>query len=120
MNTPAAISARPSTSRWRWSSTGSRSDEGRGRRRSGEERARRAGRRGALRARVRARAERAGARLRVVAIPRNFDVVAPEPASGPLPSLYDVRLDRTEMNDFSRAPRVLVVEDDDDIAQALQ
>jgi DNA-binding response OmpR family regulator len=58
--------------------------------------------------------------LRVEAIQRNFDVPCPEPALLALPSLYKAEVDRTDMNDFSRAPRVLVVEDDDDIAQALQ
>src|SRR4029077_20882769 len=57
---------------------------------------------------------------RVEAIPRNFDVQLWEPSLWALPSLYEPEVDRNAMNDFSRAPRVLVVEDDDDIAQALQ
>jgi DNA-binding response OmpR family regulator len=62
---------------------------------------------------------RGEARLRVLAIPRNFDTERPEPASGPYHRFTRGDLHK-DMNDFSRAPRVLVVEDDEDIAQALQ
>jgi two-component system, OmpR family, response regulator MprA len=77
------------------------------------------------RARGRARAlraageRRAGARLRGGVITRNFDAKAPEPAPGPY-HRFSARKYIKTMNDFSRAPRVLVVEDDEDIAQALQ
>jgi DNA-binding response OmpR family regulator len=70
---------------------------------------------------------RAGERLRVLAIGRNFDAFRREPAPGPYhrftDPIYIKSNDRflwTAMTDFSRAPRVLVVEDDEDIAQALQ
>jgi len=121
MNTPAATSARPSTSRWRWSSSGRRgsppasSDRGLARpprRRVRVERARAGGRR-------RAAGGRPEARLRAGAIPRNFDTSGPEPASEPYHRFTRGYLHK-DMNDFSRAPRVLVVEDDEDIAQALQ
>ncbi len=80
----------------------------------------RAARAGALRLAVeRALCARAGARLRVLAIPRNFDAGPAEPAPGPYHRFSARRYIKT-MNDFSRAPRVLVVEDDEDIAQALQ
>jgi DNA-binding response OmpR family regulator len=62
---------------------------------------------------------RGEARLRVLAIPRNFDAESPEPASEPYHRFTRGDLHK-DMNDFSRAPRVLVVEDDEDIAQALQ
>jgi DNA-binding response OmpR family regulator len=62
---------------------------------------------------------RGEARLRVLAIPRNFDTERPEPASEPYHRFTRGDLHK-DMNDFSRAPRVLVVEDDEDIAQALQ
>jgi DNA-binding response OmpR family regulator len=58
-------------------------------------------------------------RLRVAAIPRNFDADLPEPAAGPYHRFRADGYIKT-MNDYSRAPRVLVVEDDEDIAQALQ
>ncbi len=129
MNTPAATSARPSTSRWRWSSTGTL----KGTSRRGSPPGSSAPRLGALRRRrrrpVRARAgalRRLGdARLpvplgvRVPAISRNFDARRPEPPSGPYHRFTPCDYIKT-MNDFSRAPRVLVVEDDEDIAQALQ
>jgi DNA-binding response OmpR family regulator len=57
--------------------------------------------------------------LRVDAISRNFDTGRPEPASWPYHRFTRSYLHK-DMNDFSRAPRVLVVEDDEDIAQALQ
>ncbi len=57
--------------------------------------------------------------MRVAAIPRNFDAGAPEPAWEPYHRFTPGSYIKT-MNDFSRAPRVLVVEDDEDIAQALQ
>ncbi len=59
------------------------------------------------------------ARLRVAAIPRNFDANPPEPAPEPYHRFSANSYIKT-MNDFPRAPRVLVVEDDEDIAQALQ
>ncbi len=51
---------------------------------------------------------------------RNFDVRAQDPARNPYYRFSADRYTGTYMNDFSRAPRVLVVEDDEDIAQALQ
>jgi DNA-binding response OmpR family regulator len=63
---------------------------------------------------------RAGERLRVLAIARNFDASCREPAPGPYHRFTDPHLHKEAMTDFSRAPRVLVVEDDEDIAQALQ
>jgi DNA-binding response OmpR family regulator len=57
--------------------------------------------------------------LRVGAIPRNFDIRRPEPACESYHRFTRGHLHK-DMNDFSRAPRVLVVEDDEDIAQALQ
>jgi two-component system, OmpR family, response regulator MprA len=59
------------------------------------------------------------ARLRVAAIQRNFDAIPAKPAPGPYHRFSADSYIKT-MNDFSRAPRVLVVEDDEDIAQALQ
>jgi CheY-like chemotaxis protein len=81
----------------------------------------------ALRAGLRAAfGERAVVRLRVAAILRNFDAEPPEP-----PPAAEVRIPAVTialwqaatqgaMNELSRAARVLVVEDDEDIAQALQ
>lgn len=51
--------------------------------------------------------------------PRNFDANPPETCSEPYHRFSARRYIKT-MNDFSRAPRILVVEDDEDIAQALQ
>jgi two-component system, OmpR family, response regulator MprA len=62
---------------------------------------------------------RALARFRVAAIQRNFDANAAEPATEPYHRFSAYSYIKM-MNDFSRAPRVLVVEDDEDIAQALQ
>ena len=59
------------------------------------------------------------ARLRVLLIARNFDANPPETCSAPYHRFSAPRYIKT-MNDFSRAPRILVVEDDEDIAQALQ
>jgi two-component system, OmpR family, response regulator MprA len=61
----------------------------------------------------------AGARFEVVGIPRNFDAKPPEPASESYHRFTSRRLHK-DMNDFTRTARVLVVEDDEDIAQALQ
>jgi two-component system response regulator MprA len=61
----------------------------------------------------------AGARFEVVGIPRNFDAKRPEPACESYHRFTSRRLHK-DMNDFTRTARVLVVEDDEDIAQALQ
>ena len=57
--------------------------------------------------------------MRVPAIQRNFDAQMPEPAGGPYHCFSDPYYTGV-MTEFPRAPRVLIVEDDDDIAQALQ
>jgi DNA-binding response OmpR family regulator len=70
--------------------------------------------------------ERADVRLRVAAIQRNFDAERSAPSRVPEPAIRPVTIAlwqagrQEHMNDFARAPRVLVVEDDEDIAQALQ
>ncbi len=51
---------------------------------------------------------------------RNFDANPSDPAQSAYHRFSADRYTDTYMNDFSRAPRVLVVEDDEDIAQALQ
>src|SRR6185312_5744308 len=123
---PSATRASPSTSHRRWSSTGRRSGPNSpasgARERRRRERPRAAGRRredppAGLPAPLRARP--AGARFEVVAIPRNFDAGGPEPAGSLTIALHPAGYIKT-MNDFSRTARVLVVEDDEDIAQALQ
>jgi DNA-binding response OmpR family regulator len=70
--------------------------------------------------------ERATVRLRVAGIQRNFDAERRAPPRVAEPRIQTVTIALWQvvrqgpMNDFSRAPRVLVVEDDEDIAQALQ
>jgi two-component system response regulator MprA len=70
--------------------------------------------------------ERAVVRLRVAAIQRNFDAERSVPSRADEAVILPVTIALSQvgrqepMNEFSRAPRVLVVEDDEDIAQALQ
>src|SRR5207244_5603123 len=52
-------------------------------------------------------------------IVRNFDAGLADPAPGPY-HRFSGHYYTHDMNEYARAPRVLVVEDDEDIAQALQ
>src|SRR5437773_339770 len=70
-----------------------------------------AGARGAVR--------RACVRLLAPGIVRNFDAGLADPAPGPY-HRFSGHYYTHDMNEYARAPRVLVVEDDEDIAQALQ
>ena len=130
MNTPSATSARPRTSRPRWSSTGRRGTPRpiepprAGQPARGLAAAATCG--SATRARARAARRSAGAECAqgracvVPAISRNFDAEAAVNLLARPYHRFSARRYIKTMNDFSRAPRVLVVEDDEDIAQALQ
>ena len=62
---------------------------------------------------------RALVRLLAPGIVRNFDAGLADPARGPY-HRFSGQYYTHDMNEYARAPRVLVVEDDEDIAQALQ
>src|SRR5439155_6655272 len=110
--------ARPSTSWARWSSARSRTRR-KGRSQRGEraqgERLRRPRRGRALGLRRGAeRLERV--RLLAPGILRNFDAGLADPAPGPY-HRFSGQYYTHDMSEYARAPRVLVVEDDEDIAQ---